>query len=155
MALIKINNNSIVSTAVPSFLAFRNSSQAIANTTAVTIKWDSEVYDNTSAYNPSTGFFTPQVAGTYVVGMQFAFNSADDFEGIEATIFKNTGSNVEISRKMYRNENFESVTATSQVTLDGNDDYVWWRIYQASGGSKDMKTGLGNSFGFAYKIIGV
>ena len=68
---VTINNNGTQTgfggVNTPAFSAERSGDQTITNNTRTTVLFNNEFYDSSSAYDTSTGKFTPQVAGKYYV----------------------------------------------------------------------------------------
>ena len=62
----------------PAFSAYSSGNIAITNATETTVVFDSEYYDSASAYDTSTGKFTPQTAGKYFISYAFTLDSGQD-----------------------------------------------------------------------------
>jgi len=76
---------------VPAFKAVLTATQSIvANTWSVALM--SEVFDTTAAYEPSTGRFTPQVAGYYLITGNININATSNLTSASVVVRKN-GSN--------------------------------------------------------------
>ena len=120
---------------VPAFHAILSSDQSIAHNTTTTILFNSEVFDTASAYDTSTGKFTPQVAGKYYLYTVLRNDGTGTYE-VNTRITKN-GSDV-VGDNVTDNEgNASSVTFTT-VDLNGSSDYVIVTVYQPSGGAKNI-----------------
>jgi hypothetical protein len=138
----------------PTFHAYRSSTLSVANTTQTLVTFDTEAFDSASAYDTSTGKFTPQVAGKYVVYTQITPNSASDFDVFEAQLYKNavtTAGTQAICRG--RNEEHETKYINRIVEFNGSTDFVYVYVYQSSGSSKDVRGTKYDTFFGAYKII--
>ena len=119
----------------PAFHAILSSDQSIAHNTTTTILFNSEVFDTNSAYDTSTGKFTPQVAGKYYLYTVLRNDGTGTYE-VNTRITKN-GSDV-VGDNVTDNEgNASSVTFTT-VDLNGSSDYVIVTVYQPSGGAKNI-----------------
>ena len=122
-------------TNTPAFHAILTSNQSVAHDTTTTILFNSEVLDTNSAYNTSTGKFTPQVAGKYYLYTVLRNDGTGTYE-VNTRITKN-GSDV-VGDNVTDNEgNASSVTFTT-VDLNGSSDYVIVTVYQPSGGAKNI-----------------
>jgi hypothetical protein len=144
----------VLPTNTPAFEVFSNGvSYNIATTTLTKVVFTVEKFDTDSAYDTSTGRFTPQVAGKYFCYGRLAYNTATDFDNIQIALAKN-GS--DFASLLGRNEFYTSINTYGVVDLNGSSDYVELYTKQNSGGTVGLLTSNQNGtnclFG-AYKII--
>jgi hypothetical protein len=137
----------------PAFEVFSNGvTVSIANSTLTKLTFTVEKFDTDSAYNTSTGKFTPQVAGKYFCYGRLAYNKTGDFDNIQIALAKN-GS--DFSSTLGRNEFYTEIDAYGVADLNGSSDYVELYTKQVSGASADLLTSNQNGsnciFG-AYRI---
>ena len=140
----------------PAFSAERTSDIAITNVTKTTVLFDNEFYDSSSAYDTSTGKFTPQVAGKYFVNanvkMQTGSNS--NLSNVLAEMYKNStiiASDIQDNRSNYGRKNTGDVTAI--VDMNGSSDFVLIKGYIAEvSATGTAKVAAGSTFQ-AFKII--
>lgn len=147
--------NSAALKMTPAFEVFSNGvSIDIATTTLTKLTFSVEKFDTDSAYDTSTGRFTPQVAGKYFCYGRLAYNTASDFDNIQIALAKN-GS--DFASLLGRNEFYTSINTYGVAELNGSSDYVELYTKQNSGGTVGLLTSNQNGsnclFG-AYKIIG-
>lgn len=122
----------------PTFNAYRSSDISISNTTFTKITCDVENFDTASCYDTSTGRFTPNLAGYYVIGGRAQiFMSATSGEFFLA-VYKN-GSQFQRLVGMPCVANCYSNPASSTILyLNGTTDYVELYGYQSSGVSRTI-----------------
>ena len=125
----------------------------IANSTLTKVIMTNEVLDTNSAYDTSTGRFTPQVAGTYFVYGQIAFDSTSDFDNIEIMLRKNESTT--FGDALDRNEFHTSLNAHGVVSLNGSSDHITLHAKQVSGGTVGLlDSGNGSTCTFGAFRIG-
>ena len=112
-------------------MQYCQASQSIANGTATTVLFNSEVFDTDSAYTTSTGKFQPQTAGKYYLYTVLR-NDGATYE-VNTRITKN-GSDV-VGDNITDNTGSESSVTFTTVDLNGSSDYVIVTVYQSSGGA--------------------
>ena len=135
----------------PAFHAILSSDQSIAHNTTTTILFNSEVFDTASAYDTSTGKFTPQVAGKYYFYTVLRNDGSGTYE-VNTRITKN-GSDV-VGDNVTDNEGSASSVTFTTVDLNGSSDYVIVTVYQPSGGAKNIVGSTTDRTYFGgYKII--
>lgn len=137
----------------PAFEVFSNGvSIDITTTTLTKLVFTVEKFDTDSAYDTSTGRFTPQVAGKYFCYGRLAYNTATDFDNIQIALAKN-GS--DFASLLGRNEFYTSINTYGVAELNGSSDYVELYTKQNSGGTVGLLTSNQNGtnciFG-AYRI---
>lgn len=137
----------------PSFYAHRTTAQTFANGVNTEIVYSTEVYDTDSAYNISTGRFTPQEAGKYLCSAWFRLNTGTNLSNVECLLFKNGSAITANPFSSIFNDHLNTSFISGIITLNGSSDYVSAFGVQFSGSSIDTFTN-GNGF-FAYKLIGV
>ena len=84
-------SNRFVNASQPAFCAYRSSLQAnvTGNGTAVSLVYDTELYDITNNYNNATGVFTAPVDGLYRLSSQVVCTNASVGTNIELRIVTN------------------------------------------------------------------
>jgi len=139
-------------TNTPSFRAFLNANQTIANNTDTIITFNSETFDTDSAFNTANGRFTVPAgkAGKYFFFAQCRWNTGTDFDNYNINIKKNG------SRQHYggigRNEAEDSFSISSILDL-AVSDYIEIGVYHALGSSLDISGTSDFSYFFGYKLI--
>jgi hypothetical protein len=141
----------------PAFLTQISGVQSIANTTDVTVQFNSTTdgFDTDSGFNTGTYTYTipSGEGGKYYMyaGFLLACNVADKFwsvkfvttSGQRGEIYGNSNSASSITPRAHMIQNFSA------------GDTVYVRIYHDFGGAKNTGTGMqGNYFG-GFKLIGV
>jgi len=145
------NNGAAVGGAnTPLVYAYKNNTQSVANNTATEIIYNQELYDTGSAFDTSTGRFTPQEAGYYQVMAWFRLATGTDLQNVECMIKKNGSTQLGFSS--VHNDSYNTSYISSIVNLNGSSDYVSAFAFQYSGGSLDIHSN-GNGFN-AFKLIG-
>ena len=127
---------------------------AIANNTDTKVIMTNEVLDTDSAYDTSTGRFTPQVSGKYFCYARISFDSTSDFDNIVCNIKKN---GTIFSQSYGRNFFYNTLSAYGVASFNGSSDYLELFCIQVSGGSLNLlDSGNGGTTAFgAYKLPGV
>jgi len=142
-------------TMTPSFQAYMNGDQTLANTTYTKMEMDTEVYDTDSKYDTSNYRFTPGVAGKYWVWGKFRLDTGTSMAAGIIGVYKN-GS---LISKFTEGQAHATTKFFGQViTLDA-DDYIELYGYQNGGGNVTVNGGSADSqdtghWG-AYRITGV
>ena len=132
----------------PSFSAERSSDQTVSDATRTTVLFNNEFYDSSSAYDTSTGKFTPQTAGKYYVTANCQLNagSYDNLVLGFIELYKNASV---ISEGVFdpRNNQGKNVTPSVMAIVDmnGSSDFLLIQAYiNVSSGStinvRDMST---------------
>ncbi len=132
----------------PAFSAERSGDQTISNTTRTTILFNNEFYDSSSAYDTSTGKFTPQVAGKYFVNanVQLNTNTNSNLSYAFIEMYKNSSiitEDVHDNRANYGRKITCDVTAI--VDMNGSSDFILIQAFIAEVSSsaatvRDMST---------------
>ena len=136
----------------PAYHAYGSAATSIPNNTATILPFNTELLDTDNAYDTSTYFFTPQVAGKYFVFGQFRLNTSTDLDNVECIVRKN-GSNLTPPRfGSTFNGNQNTVSVTTIVDLNGSSDYIGIYAAQYSGSSQTLVTN--GQYAFAYRLIG-
>ena len=148
--LKRLDASLIGGTNTPAFHAILSSDQSIANGTATTVLFNSEVFDTDSAYTTSTGKFQPQTAGKYYLYTVLR-NDGGTYE-VNTRITKN-GSDV-VGDNITDNTGSESSVTFTTVDLNGSSDYVIVTVYQSSGGAVDIVgSATDRTYFGGYKIL--
>ena len=141
-------------TNTPSFNAYMNGDQTIANTTYSKMEMDTEVYDSDGKYDTSNYRFTPTVVGKYWVWGKFRMDTGTSIAASIIGVYKNGSL---ISKFTEGQSNATTKFFGQVITLDA-DDYIELYGYQNGGGNVTVNGGSADSqdtghWG-AYKLIG-
>ena len=140
-------------TNTPAYHAYGSAATSIPNNSATLLPFNTELFDTDNAYDTSTYFFTPQVAGKYFVFGQFRLNTSTDLDNVECIVRKN-GSNLTPPRfGSIFNGNQNTASVTTVVDMNGSTDYIGIYAVQYSGSSQTLVTN--GQYAFAYRLIGV
>ena len=146
----------------PAFEAYLDNDATLSNDTSTLVTFDVEKFDTASAYNTSTGKFTPQVAGKYFIYGSIAGQSQVNNGNLykSQTIIYLNGSAYRFADMMLESNSDNvsrrmSVPISSVLTLNGSSDYVqiYANIQTRTGGDVSIDTGDDRTFFGAYKII--
>jgi len=156
---VTINNNGTQTgfggVNTPAFCAERSSAQAISSGTRTTIVFNNEFYDSSSAYDTSTGKFTPQTAGKYFVIANVILQSGGngDFSVAFAELYKNSSVITESVFDDRSDENSRCHTAAPSAVVDmnGSSDFILIQAYISSTGVSPEVSNM--STFTAFKII--
>ena len=137
----------------PAFEVFSNGvSYNIANDTLTKVVFTVEKFDTDSAYDTSTGRFTPQVAGKYFCYGRLAYDKTGDFDNIEIMLQKNGTA---FADSISRNEFYNFINTYGIADLNGSSDYVEMYTKQVAGSTSGLlvsnSSGSNCLFG-AYRI---
>ena len=140
----------------PAFSAERSSDQTITDQTRTTILFNNEFYDSSSAYDTSTGKFTPQVAGKYFVNanVQLNTNSNSNLSYAFIEMYKNASvitEDVEDTRAGYGRKTTCDVTAI--VDMNGSSDFILIQAFIAEVSASGAATVRDMSTFQAFRII--
>jgi hypothetical protein len=145
-------------TNAPSFLAYRNSTQAVASVTNAIIVFNTEAYDSDSAYDTTNGRFTVPAGegGKYFFTASYVMAGMGDGTKNSIALWKN-GSAYTVPYFDYDSNSPTASTALYNriigiLTLSAAD-YVQVNMYQNTGGSINIAASQ-NHFG-GYKLIGI
>lgn len=129
---------------LPAFHA-RQSSGAPTSIPSVTrgvVKCDVEDLDTGNYHDPSTGRFTPLVAGTYLISMAGALNGATAGKDVWIGIRKNgVDSSLRwVSLSVIATAGYGGGSGNINVYLNGSTDYVEFIIYNGDTASRNTYT---------------
>jgi len=144
----------VLPTNTPNFFVRRTSNVTISsNNVSTKITFDEEDYDVGSAYNTSTGKFTPQVAGKYFILIQARFSDTNSSTDIaNAVIYKN-GSGIISNGVGFDSDYAPYIQTSGIVEMNGSSDYIEGYTYQRLS-QIDITGNSGNAtFMAGYKII--
>ena len=131
----------------PAFHA-KSGGQSISNATITKVIFETEVLDTDNCYDTSTGRFTPNVAGKYLVYVICGISTGTDFDAFNMRIYKN-GSEIHLS--FGRSEYYESSSLSMIVDMNGSTDYLEAYVYHQQGGTTNLNGDPCNQF-YAYRI---
>jgi hypothetical protein len=141
----------------PAFVAYKTSSQTIANTTFTKVTFEGEQLDSSSAYDTSNSRFTPGVAGYYFIGAVWRYDTTTDFDDARFLLYRNGTS---VVQSAVVNKDANGMTFSMMIQSDA-DDYFEMYARQDSGGNTTLNhsgTYLGDSTQaqfFGFRILGV
>ena len=132
----------------PAFSAERSGPQSISATTRTTILFNNEFYDSSSAYNTSTGKFTPQTAGKYFITANVLLNGVTDsnYKWGFIELYKNATFVAESVQDERGTNAARQRTASISCILDmnGSSDFVliqgWIDVHSGSPSINDTST---------------
>ena len=142
-------------------------SSAISHATLTSLTvFDSEDLDTDSAFDTSTGKFTPQTAGKYYVECQVHLNASDSSQMNFAyvQIFKNGSSGSSYDKRTIQQEDNRSnpgrgmgLVTSGIFDMNGSSDFVYAGVYiNTNNTSAGTISGESNYSWFrGYKLIGV
>jgi hypothetical protein len=109
---------------VLAFQAKKSSDQSFSANTWTKVTFDQEDLDSHSCFNTSTGFFTPTIAGWYLIGAKLRFEGTGDYRRI-ISIWKNGAEWSRISEFTYNQSVGEHQNSGSVlVYFNGSTDYA-------------------------------
>ena len=123
----------------------------VANNTDTKVIMTNEVADTDSAYDTSTGRFTPQKAGRYYCYGRISFDATSDFDNIVINLKKN---GTIFAQSYGRNFFYNTLPAYGIASFNGSSDYLELFVIQVAGGTQgllDSGNGGTTMFG-AYRI---
>ncbi len=140
----------------PSFGAYLNANQSIANSTNTKINFNSEYWDSDGKFDTSTNRFTPGIAGKYFFNSSLRYDNGASYE-VSLIIYKNGSEYIKVRFK--QNASVSTIQVTGILDLD-TDDYVEIYGRQAQGGSVDVNGDTNGTDSvtarfFGYKLNGV
>jgi hypothetical protein len=109
----------------PAFSAYLSTNQSVSSATYTKVQCNTEEFDTNSNYDPTTNYrFTPTVAGYYQINGAIDIGTSSISAGI-AVIYKN-GSAFKFGVGFGGSNlfNFNRVTVSALVYLNGTTDYV-------------------------------
>ena len=139
----------------PAFVAYKTSSQTIANTTFTKVTFEGEQLDSDGTFASSR--FTPGVAGYYFLGSVWRYDTTTDFDDARFLLFRNGTS---VIQSAVVNKDANGMTFSAIIYSDA-DDYFEMYARQDSGGNTDLNyhaNYLGDSTQaqfYGFRIIGV
>lgn len=142
----------------PAFLAYRNSNQSLSDNTETKVQFNTEEFDSDNCFDNATNYrFTPTTAGKYFLfGTAFVGGSTADTTEYSIRIKKN-GTNIATNAIDRRTSglgyNNQFITSTIS-SANGSSDYFELHVVMIGGGTKNIVSGIQNTFFGAYKIIG-
>ena len=135
----------------PYFAAYRSSAQSIANATDTTVVFDTEIVDTAGEYDNSTGIFTPQTAGYYVL---IANIPGDQWTNVRIyiKIIKDSTTIATSEQKATGGGYFPALSCSVVAYSDGSSDTFKVQFYQNAGSSQNIGGAETPNFA-AFKLI--
>ena len=134
----------------PSFLATVSSTRSIADSTDVTLLYNTEVFDTDGCFDTSTGKFTPTTAGKYFLFTSMRWDTDVNFNISYLKLFKNTTLT---GMDGFPNDYYNFYYTGTIVEANGSSDYFLTKGQQNSGGAKNLSDAPSGNFFGGYKII--
>lgn len=121
---------------IPKFEAIMSTNQSIASSTWTKIAFDSETFDVTGNYDPTTNYrFTPQVAGKYAINASVCITAGTVTTDFSIGIYKNGAL---FRALLYRVANVASGSNANSIAclidMNGSTDYVEAYVFATSTG---------------------
>lgn len=111
------------STVGPTFSAYRSTNQTLTSTVAAEVVFDTELWDTANNFNPSTGRFTPQVAGKYQINGAITVNTTGAITVGWAYVSKN-GSIYKRGDVLTSLGTSTTLNVSATVDMNGTTDYI-------------------------------
>lgn len=146
----------------PAFMAHNNGSTTLSIPTATGVEvtnFTTEMFDTNSAFNTSTGRFTPQVAGKYFFTASLYMTSNPVTVNFSYIIIgKNNSVNLNsINEVGFIERNpLSTISVNGIIEMNGTTDFVSVFFHQQSGVSQTIGGASGASLHFfgGYRLIG-
>jgi len=132
----------------PAFIAYNNSTQAIANSTYTTYQYETEVLDTDNGFDTSTYTYTIPTAGKYYIAASAKKATAGSTDRFLIRLNKNGSEN--FYSENY-SKDYNSVQFNTVLNLSANDT-LNVMVYQNTGGSVNMQAGSKYNVFYAYRI---
>jgi hypothetical protein len=132
----------------PYLQARRSTNQNISDANVNEIVFNSEFFDNTNAHSTSTGRFTPQTAGTYMVICDVDLLNVTT-GSVLVTIAKN-GSAISPASGSKSVSSDGVVQLRSMVSVNGSTDYI--SVYVNSGADTSYSIVADTTYIFCYRV---
>ena len=140
-------------TNTPSFLAYLSSSQNIANETATTLVFQTEVYDTASAYDTSNGIFTVPSGQGGKYFFTFAARASNWNTSEVAIYLEDQASQSRIVFEDGDAHGDNNTFAVSGIADLSAGNTVKVQYYQNGGGTTSPRTGVKNTWFGGFKLI--
>ena len=112
----------------PAFEVYLSATQAISNSSATKVQFNTEVLDTDGCYDNSTNYrFTPTVAGNYLINLMLGCNGggAGTLTSSYAHIYKNGSLYIENHLNVQNTSIFyHTPVASAIINFNGSTDYV-------------------------------
>jgi hypothetical protein len=162
-ALRKMTRTNFVSglNNAPAFMAHNNGSTTQSCATATTVEvtnFTTEMFDSDSAFNTSTGRFTPQVAGKYFFTASIYGIGGGAVNFCFMIIGKNNSTSLnQVNEVGFMDRNpLSAISVNGIIEMNGTTDFVSVFFHQQSGVSQTIGGASGASLHFfgGYRLIG-
>tara|TARA_R100001163_G_scaffold63616_1_gene55942 strand:+ start:495 stop:1034 length:540 start_codon:yes stop_codon:yes gene_type:complete len=135
----------------PMFSAYINGNQSIANTTATTVAYNTEVFDTGSDFDNSTYKWTVPETAKYLMNVRMAFDSSAEFASYFSIVKDGVGDMFSV--QMGHDEASDTITGSLVLSLTASEVY-YVQAYQSSGGAVNLIGNHQNSEFSVIKLIG-
>ena len=133
----------------PMFSAYINGNQSIANTTATTVAYNTEVFDTGSDFNNSTYKWTVPETAKYLMNVRMAFDSSAEFASYFSIVKDGVGDMFSV--QMGHDEASDTITGSLVLSLTASEVY-YVQAYQSSGGAVNLIGNHQNSEFSVFKL---
>ena len=137
----------------PTFSAFKTSTQNISDTTFSQITFDSTDWNVDSCFNTSTGRFTPDVEGYYLLGALITTNSASFFTGESYISVSSNGSLPNGTKLALSYDSVDTLSGSLVVFLNGTTNFVQLNIFHSSGATRTISSSSTNFYGYLVRGV--
>lgn len=137
----------------PTFRAYLGADQSQTQNTATQIIYNTKDFDSNTAYNTTTGRFTPAVAGKYYVNASVGIDGADAGGRIRVHLYKNGSSYVFSSFGIGDTADDGGVAQCSALIDLDADDYV--TAYVTYTGTDNVTGQSAKTWFEAFKLAGI
>ena len=147
----------------PAFMAHNNGSTTLSCATSTGVEvtnFNTEMFDSDSAFNTTTGRFTPQVAGKYFFTASIYMTNAPVAVNFSYIIIgKNNSFSLNTTNEVgfIDRNSLTNISVNGIIEMNGTTDFVSVQFQQQSGGSINIGGASGASLHFfgGYRLIGV
>jgi len=133
----------------PAFSAYISGNQSIANNTATTVTYNTEVFDIGSDFNNSTYKWTVPETGKYLINVRMAYDSSADFFSSFQIVKDGVGDMFSV--QMGHDEASDTITGSLVLSLTVSEVY-YVQAYQSSGGAVNLIGNHQNSEFSVFKL---
>jgi hypothetical protein len=126
---------------IPTFSAYKTSTQTFSSSTWTKVTFDTEEYDTNSNYDTSTSRFTPTVAGYYQVNAQLdIYAGGSSITNTLISVYKNgTGHKRGYGASATSAETY--APAAALIYMNGTTDYIEVYVNATTGGTPGIYAG--------------
>ena len=137
----------------PAFLVYKSSSQSFDHSTATTISWETEVFDNNADFGSNT--FTAPVTGKYQFNINLRINQLDtsaNYYQIYFVTSNRTFYPIQGALGFDQDLAYWTMSVSALADLDASDT-CYLRIYQSSGATQSSIDGQAITSNFSGFLV--